>query len=105
MQWPVAKKSFGHNWKLNQPQAHGKDALPATSNIRHVEIHAEPLTLASITEEIMSDDQSTVAYSNDGLAKSWLGNFVVISIRINVVQTALWTLGIYNESCERLKEF
>ena len=101
----TANDLFGINRKVFQlNQETDKNTLSASLNTNRLEPYIEAMVLSSITNNIMSFNDSTIVYSNDGSAQSHVGNYVVQSVSINGVQRALPTLGIYTESRESLAE-
>ena len=63
------------------------------------------MILAGIADEIiLPDSHAVVTYSNDGSARSGIGNYFVQSFSDNGKQRALSTMSIFTESKASLKE-
>ena len=105
----VANNLFGRKeydeWKqYERYEPTTYNTLPAISNTNRTETYVEALILAGITNEMPSEMETVVTYSNDGSPQSGAGNYVAQSFSINGKQRALHTLNIFSETRASLKD-
>ena len=73
---------FGRNkfwsWKIFKPnQPYDVSTLSEFSNTNRLDPYVEAMALCSITEQMMSSNNSTVVNFNDGSGMSSVGNYMV----------------------------
>ena len=97
------RKKYGELKKYMANSETTKNALPAHSNRRRVEVLVETMALHMVVEELMTGE-ACVVYSNDGPVQRGMGNYVVQSLSIYGVQRNLSTFGIFTEKRETLAD-
>ena len=101
----TARNLFDLPWKFFDQDKTGidLDTAPSSANSRRETRIQEILTLAEIVNKIMSGENSTITYHDDGSRTQGTGAFSVQGISINGSYHALPTLPIASESRANLK--
>ena len=78
----IACTVFGRNkfgpCKVYQPnEPYDMNTLPASFNTNRLDLYVEAMVHCSITQQMMTSNNSTIVYSNDGSAMSGVENYVV----------------------------
>ena len=98
------RKEYGELKQHERAEPTTQNTLSAINNTNRTEAHVEALILAGKTNEMSSEMETVVTYSNDGSAQSGVGIYVVQSFSINGKRRALPTLNIFSETGASLKD-
>ena len=98
------RKEYGELKQYERAEPTTYNTLSAINNTNRTEAHVEALILAGKTNEMSSEMETVVTYSNDGSAQSGVGIYVVQSFSINGKRRALPTLNIFSETGASLKD-